>query len=207
MGSAVRPFLIIQNYMSSKKKTYGVRGLMEWQALIKCGKATVCVPFTGGTLTGYGVTPAEYTTENPVMQAIIEGSNYYKNGRIILMRETEGSGKFKEYVKVEKYPTHKAGAAATVANIQELVEPKPETAAKAESATEEAEESAADDSEADAAEANMTEDGKVIVDVTDWDDARDYLAEEFGVARRSIRSQVQTLQCAAEHNVSFRGLD
>ena len=70
------------------RKTYGVSGLMEWQAVIRCGRATVNVLFTGGSVTGYGVSPAEYTTENPVVQAIIEGSEYYKSGRIRLLRQS-----------------------------------------------------------------------------------------------------------------------
>lgn len=68
-------------------KTYGAPGLMEWQAQIKVGKATFNFCFSGGTLTGYGVTPAIYTTSNKVYQAIIENSNYYKTGKIILVRE------------------------------------------------------------------------------------------------------------------------
>ena len=54
--------------MTTIKKTYGVKGLMEWVARIQCGKTTINVPFTGGTLTGYGESEAEYTTENPVVQ-------------------------------------------------------------------------------------------------------------------------------------------
>lgn len=30
-------------------KTYGVKGYMEWTALIKVGRANFQVPFTGGT--------------------------------------------------------------------------------------------------------------------------------------------------------------
>lgn len=70
------------------KKTYGVDGLMEWQARIPCGKATVLISFTGGTLTTYGTTPAEYTTSDLLKQTIIERSDYYKQGRIKLLRQT-----------------------------------------------------------------------------------------------------------------------
>lgn len=67
-------------------KTYGVKGLMEWQALIKVGKATLHVPFTGGTLTGYGVTPAMFTTSNVFYQKMIENSDYFHSGKIKLLR-------------------------------------------------------------------------------------------------------------------------
>lgn len=70
-------------------KTYGVNGLMEWEALIPSGKSTLAVPFTGGTLTGYGVTPALYSTDNPIFQQIIERSDYFKSGRIKIIRTVE----------------------------------------------------------------------------------------------------------------------
>lgn len=67
------------------KKTYGAKGLMEWECLIKVGKATLHVPFTGGSQTEYGVVPAKFTTDNAVKQAIIERSDYFKHGRIVLL--------------------------------------------------------------------------------------------------------------------------
>lgn len=74
------------------RKTYGVTGLMDWAANIKAGKATVNVHFTGGALTAYGVTPATYSTSNPLFQIVIENSDYYKSGRITLLREMEVAG-------------------------------------------------------------------------------------------------------------------
>lgn len=70
-------------------KTYGVNGLMEWEALIPSGKFELHVQFTGGTLTGYGVTPALYSTDNPIFQQIIERSEYFKSGRIKIIRTVE----------------------------------------------------------------------------------------------------------------------
>ncbi len=74
------------------RKTYGVSGLMDWAANIKAGKATVNVHFTGGALTAYGVTPATYSTTNPLFQIVIENSDYFKNGRIHLLSEIEVAG-------------------------------------------------------------------------------------------------------------------
>lgn len=45
------------------------------------------------------------------------------------------------------------------------------------------------------------------VEVTDWDDAREYLANNCGVARRYMRSHAAVLQYATENNVKFVGLD
>lgn len=58
---------------------------MEWQCQIRTGKAVLHVPFTGGTQTEYGVTPAKYSTNSPVVQAMIERSDYFRKGRIVLL--------------------------------------------------------------------------------------------------------------------------
>lgn len=229
--------------MNAKKKTYGVQGYMEWQALIRCGKATVTVHFSGGSLTGYGVTPAEFTTENPMTQAIIENSDYFKKGKIILMREIDGTGKFKEFVKGQHANdgNHKGGQAATASAIYDTSlnpnsAPKTETpAADATGTVAETETPAADatgtvaDADAsvtvadadenpsdevdvveggiDPAEGTVTADGKRIVEVTDIDDARDYLVDEYGIARSSLRSNVSVFRAAEEHNIVFKGIE
>lgn len=68
------------------KKTYGVSGLIDWQAQIKAGKASLVINFTGGGLTSYGITPAQYTTENILYQKVIENSRDFKRGKIKLLR-------------------------------------------------------------------------------------------------------------------------
>lgn len=80
--------------MKSRKKTYGSPNLMEWQCNIKCGGATIGIHFAGGNQTAYGVNPAKYTTEDPALQAIIENSGYFREGRILLLSDVEGSGAY-----------------------------------------------------------------------------------------------------------------
>lgn len=217
--------------MKAKKKTYGVHGYMEWQALIRCGKATVTVHFSGGSLTGYGVTPAEFTTENPMTQAIIENSDYFKKGKIFLMREVEGTGKFKEFVKGQHANdgNHKGGQAATASAIADTalnpdVSPKTDTPASDATGTvadtegetlgtvADEDENPSDEGEGveagtDPAEGTVTENGKRIVEVTDIDDARDYLVEEFQIARSTLRSNVSVYRSAEEHNIMFKGIE
>lgn len=62
---------------------------MEWHARIPVGNGAMHVDFTDGAITGYGVTPAEFTTQNPVVQAIIEKSDYFREGKIFLLREVK----------------------------------------------------------------------------------------------------------------------
>lgn len=212
--------------MNAKRKTYGVSGYMEWVALIECGKATVKVHFSGGSLTGYGVTPAEFTTQNPMTQAIIENSKEFKNGKIFLLREIEGTGKFKEFVRGQhaNEGNHLGGQAATASAIAGTAldadgTSKAPTAASVDDEepmddpiNDEDTESADDEISTDASEAEtvvdseatVTADGKAIIDVTDIDDARDYLCENFGIARSSLRSNVSVYRAAEEHNIVFR---
>lgn len=194
--------------MNAKRKTYGVSGYMEWVALIECGKATVKVHFSGGSLTGYGVTPAEFTTQNPMTQAIIENSKEFKNGKIFLLREIEGTGKFKEFVRGQhaNEGNHLGGQAATASAIAGTALDADGTS-KAPTAASVDDEESTDDTEAETvvdSEATVTADGKAIIDVTDIDDARDYLCENFGIARSSLRSNVSVYRAAEEHNIVFR---
>lgn len=215
--------------MNAKRKTYGVSGYMEWVALIECGKATVKVHFSGGSLTGYGVTPAEFTTQNPMTQAIIENSKEFKSGKIFLLREIEGTGKFKEFVRGQhaNEGNHLGGQAATASAIAgtaldadgtsktpkveqtDADEPMGDPINDEETEPADDEEST-DDTEAETvedSESTVTADGKAIIDVTDLDDARDYLCENFGIARSSLRSNVSVYRAAEEHNIVFRGIE
>lgn len=214
--------------MNAKRKTYGVSGYMEWVALIECGKATVKVHFSGGSLTGYGVTPAEFTTQNPMTQAIIENSKEFKSGKIFLLREIEGTGKFKEFVRGQhaNEGNHLGGQAATASAIAgtaldaDGTSKAPTTASVDDEEpmddpiNDEETEPADDENSTDASEAEtvedseatVTADGKAIIDVTDIDDARDYLCENFGIARSSLRTNVSVPRVAKEHNIVFRGI-
>lgn len=90
--------------MKIYRKTYGVRNLVEWQANIPVGKGRLIVHFTGGSITAYGVTPAVFKTEDPIHQAIIENSGYFKSGRIFLMKS--------DFIKEVADPVPAAPAAA-----------------------------------------------------------------------------------------------
>ena len=71
------------------KATYGVSGMMEWVALIPTRSNLLRVRFSGGSLSGYGVTPATFSTENEVMMHIIEQSAYFRQGRIRLISKCD----------------------------------------------------------------------------------------------------------------------
>lgn len=174
--------------MNTKRKIYGVRGLVEWEAVINCGCAKVKIQFKGGSISGYGEVPATYTTENPMYQHVIENSCYFKSGRIFLVREMEGTGK---YVEQSKSPSASMvpGQAATASFVMDsALNPDGE------------------DRGQDELPDDNGSDGLKIIEVTDIDDARDYLVENFDVSRSSLRSNVSVTRAAAEHGIQFSGI-
>lgn len=72
-----------------KRKTYAARGLLDWQIALNVGGAIIRVCFSGGSMGSNGVIPAKYVTDSIVMQRVIEDSDYYKSGRIVLYHTEE----------------------------------------------------------------------------------------------------------------------
>ena len=199
--------------MKKKRITYGVYGMMEYQTIIKIGRATLKVLFTDGSMTAIGQNPAKYTTSDFLVQRAIENSSEFKKGRIMVVNTIE----LDEEVRIERNPAKPSTQAAKVA-AKAVVEDKPtevslshatpvaedvadetteednaeddepiEDEAKAESETEvETEEDTT--SEDTAAEDNAAE-GKTEVEFTDNQEAKDYLLKNFGVKPGTMRNR------------------
>lgn len=91
--------------MKKISKTYGVYNLMEWQ----CDIGGHTVNFTGGSFTGYGVRPAQYTTKELFLQTLIERSRFFRSGRIKLLQSRPTD----EDIIVQRAPKKVAETAAT----------------------------------------------------------------------------------------------
>lgn len=167
--------------MNKTLKTYAVYGLIEWHAQLRSGKAVLNVDFTGGT-TGYGTTPAMYSTDNLVKQCIIENSIQFKRGKIKLYSMTELDKAETGYVAGEKTLSDDAepqdgeavneveGTPAEVVN-----EPPPSVEVRE-------------------------------VEVTDFDDAKTYLNQELGIPVRNLRSHDAIIREAAANGIRFKGI-
>lgn len=187
-----------------EKITYGAPRLVDWVAQIKTGAATVRVHFTGGALTSYGVTPAEFTTSNPFIQKVIENSSYFKEGRIIVLRraEIEEPKKPAPKAKPKAQPAPRPAPAPqpkaeepveeTPAPTPAPVEAEPQEAAEPEPSTEEQAE------EAETA-------GLTRVEVTCLPDAQAYLQENFNISSYKVRNCETAQLIAAEHGIQFTG--
>lgn len=162
--------------MKAKKTTYGVHGMMEYQAVVKLGKRYVKVLFTEGTANAIGTKPATYTTSDFIVQQAIENSSDYKRGLITKVREVE----LDQEIKV-------------ITNAPGEVQSPESRVQNAEAENSEASEKA-EGSEGDEA---------VTVEVAGNEEARDYMVNNFGVKVSQMRTRAEIIAQAALHNINF----
>lgn len=205
--------------MKKKRITYGVYGMMEYQAIIKIGRATLKVLFTDGSMTAIGQNPAKYTTSDFLTQHAIENSSDFKRGRIQVVNTIE----LDEDVRIERNPAKPSTQTANVA-AKAVIDNKPTEASSshttpvaedvADETTEEADAGVVTPTdEADAetieeepeteSETNVEEDttseetaaedntaeGKTEVEFTDNQEAKDYIFKNFGVKPGTMRNR------------------
>ncbi len=186
-----------------EKITYGAPRLVDWVAQIKAGAATVRVHFTGGALTSYGVTPAEYTTGNPFIQKVIEQSSYFKEGRIILLRRTQIPDTTMPVKPAKTNAKPKKQTVPKPAPVEPVEESATPVDATAEVHDAKKPEQTAEDIE-DVAEAAAT-DSLTIVEASCLQDAQAYLQENYNISSYKIRSYDAAQRAAAEHGIRFVG--
>ena len=185
-----------------EKITYGAPRLVDWVAQIKVGAASVRVHFTGGALTSYGVTPAEFTTSNPFIQKVIENSSYFKEGRIILLRRTTVEKPKKPAPKPKAQPAPQPAPAPQ----PKVEEPVAETPAPAPVPVEAEVQQATEPEPSTEEQADETEtSGLTKVEVTCLPDAQAYLQENFNISSYKVRNCETAQLIAAEHGIQFTG--
>lgn len=215
--------------MKKKRITYGVHGMMEYQSIIKIGRATLKVLFTDGSMTAIGQNPAKYTTSDFLVQHAIENSSEFKRGRITVVDTIE----LDEEVRIERNPakpsTQQAPSpaevkpvVATAAKVEEpqdiADEPTEETNAvdadEAESANADTPATEVDiepiedevtSTEEDAAELseNDNEDGLTEVEFSTNQEAKDYLTKTFGVKSGTMKNRADIVAIGEANGVKI----
>lgn len=215
--------------MKKKRITYGVHGMMEYQSIIKIGRATLKVLFTDGSMTAIGQNPAKYTTSDFLVQHAIENSSEFKRGRITVVDTIE----LDEEVRIERNPakpsTQQAPSpaeakpvAATAAKVEEpqdiANEPTEETNAvdadEAESASADTPATEVDmepiedevpTTEEDAAELSESdnEDGLTEVEFCTNQEAKDYLTKTFGVKSGTMKNRADIVAIGEANGVKI----
>ena len=215
--------------MKKKRITYGVHGMMEYQSIIKIGRATLKVLFTDGSMTAIGQNPAKYTTSDFLVQHAIENSSEFKRGRITVVDTIE----LDEEVRIERNPakpsTQQAPSpaevkpvAATAAKVEEpqdiADEPTEETNAvdadEVESAMLDTPAPEVDiepikdevpSTEEDAAELseNDNEEGLTEVEFSTNQEAKDYLTKTFGVKSGTMKNRADIVAIGEANGVKI----
>lgn len=203
--------------------------MMEYQSIIKIGRATLKVLFTDGSITAIGQNPAKYTTSDFLVQHAIENSSEFKRGRITVVDTIE----LDEEVRIERNPvkpsTQQAPSpaevkpvAATAAKVEEpqdiADEPTEETNAvdadEAESASADTPATEVDiepiedevpSTEEDAAELSESdnEDGLTEVEFSTNQEAKDYLTKTFGVKSGTMKNRADIVAIGEANGVKI----
>lgn len=159
--------------MKKKKITYGVSGMMEYQAIIKIGRSVMKILFTDGSMNAMGANPATYTTDSLMVQHAIENSDQFKRGRIYVVRAVS----LDEDVHIDRNR-----------NSEESAAPQPGTPETKGGAEE----------KHDAVENELTE-----MEFDNNDDARDFLESQFGYVRSKLRNRADIVAAGEAHGISI----
>jgi len=198
--------------------------MMEYQSIIKIGRATLKVLFTDGSMTAIGQNPAKYTTSDFLVQHAIENSSEFKRGRITVVDTIE----LDEEVRIERNPakpsTQQAPSpaeakpvTATAAKVEEpqdiADEPTEETnavdAASADTPAPEVDIEPIEDevpsTEEDAAELSESdnEDGLTEVEFSTNQEAKDYLTKTFGVKSGTMKNRADIVAIGEANGVKI----
>ena len=183
-------FFILE--MRKQRKTYGIRGFMEYQAVIKIGRTKMKLQFSDGTVSAMGENPATYTTDNYMIQHAIENSVEFGRGLIEIVRTTD----LGEEVKIERgkkesalhpgelgeqAPAGSEAGASAGPGAQELPGVNPEAGASAEPA------------------------GALnVMEFASNDEAKDYLEQNFGLVRSKLRNRDDICKAGLAHGVEIK---
>lgn len=203
--------------------------MMEYQSIIKIGRATLKVLFTDGSITAIGQNPAKYTTSDFLVQHAIENSSEFKRGRITVVDTIE----LDEEVRIERNPAKPTTlhapspaeakpVAATAAKVEEPQGIADEPTEKTDAVDADEVESAMLDTpapevdiepiedgvpstEEDAAELseNDNEEGLTEVEFSTNQEAKDYLTKTFGVKSGTMKNRADIVAISEANGVKI----
>lgn len=192
------------------QKIYGVLNLIDWTVNIKAGKATMRVHFSGGATTARGRVPATYSTADPVKQAIIEKSNYFKTGHIFVVQSMEvpddAAAKARKAREAARAEAARVEAARVAAPKSFDKNPKEEDESPKLPAGDPVGEPGSPGNPIELPCAEENSEVPEAITVSSLDDAKDYLNEHFGIAKSNLRSRAAIEERAKEHGIEFVGI-
>lgn len=182
--------------MKKKRITYGVRGMMEYQALIPLGKATLKILFTDGSMNSLGAHPAKFTTDNFMVQHAIENSSDFRRGRIQVLHVYE----LDEDVHIE---CNKPCAEVKSVKSATVMDAEPVVADTHEADEHPSVENPEVSAETQASTESKAEKMMTPLEFTCNDDAKDYLEKTFGITRSKLRTRADIVSAGKENGVEI----
>lgn len=194
-------------------KRYGVYGKVEFVMSVFIANTSVCVDFSGGSITNRGVIPASYTTNNPLVQKALEGTNEFKVGVVRLIDSIPESDDVRvaramaeaEQRAKEEAVNSGSDTRAESQTSEQGYEAKTEAPAHEQQAVDNQSAAYAKEVAPDAVSADEC-DAKTTVEVTCFEDAVEYLKANFGYTSSKLRTKPAVERAAEEHGIIFVGL-
>lgn len=177
--------------MKKKRITYGVNGMMEYQAVIKVGKKNVNILFSDGSVSAMGTTPASFTTDNIIIQNAIEASNDFKRGLISVVRTIN----LDEELHVLRNNSNTDYSPRTYPTIQSV---QGENSVSGEISINQTDEGNTDVSEKSKDTVTLTK-----VEFACNDDAKDYLEQKLGYIRYKLRNREDIINAGKSHGIDI----
>lgn len=184
--------------MKKKRITYGVPGMMEFETVIMVAHQPFKVLFTDGSINALGSNPAKFTTDNLMLQHSIERSKQFKSGLIKKIRQVT----LDEEVEIGRNPN---GTTAIEGEVQAPETKTGNVEDKApEPSSEQPEEGEIPETKETPEPQAEGEDASLIrVEFEINDDAKDYLAENFGAVKSRLTNREAIIACGKENGVDI----
>lgn len=172
--------------------------MMEYQTIVKVGRNSVKVNFSGGSISNGCMQPARFSTKNLIIQNAIEASDEFMKGRIRL----EKAIPLNEEIRVEKPETPTPGTSESRPQHNEEADGT-ETQGEPEAPTpRQTETSATSTDEAEGPDNGSS--GLMEVEVSCKDVAKQYLQDHFSERPAPLRTWNDVQACAAKYGLIFK---
>ena len=180
--------------MKKKRITYGVNGMMEYQAIIKIGRATLKVLFSDGSMTAMGENPAHFTTTDFITQHAIENCRDFKRGLIKKLNVIE----LDEEVHIER----NLNADAKKESV-ENADLKNSGESLVQDVSDDVIETTVDESSEKPTADETTENVVTEVEFNSNQEAKDFLSESYGVKSSAMRTRADIIAAGEANGVKI----
>lgn len=187
-------FFITTRRMKKKRITYGVNGMMEYQAIIKIGRATLKVLFSNGSMTAMGENPAHFTTTDFITQHAIENCRDFKRGLIKKLNVIE----LDEEVHIER----NLNADAKKESV-ENADLKNSGESLVQDVSDDVIETTVDESSEKPTADETTENVVTEVEFNSNQEAKDFLSKSYGVKSSAMRTRADIIAAGEANGVKI----